>query len=198
MAEERVENMGKNQQEMYHELIDRAEHLTEFEAKYWKLFSDPGTWEFWLILMMLVVPLVVLYFAMDRRKILLLGFYGFNIHCWFQYIDATGARLGWWGYPYHMVPYVANFALDASLVPVTFMLVYQWTINHKKNYYLYTFLTSAIFAFILKPIMVWADLFTLEDGLRFVDLFMLYCIVFFISRMITSFFLFLGKKQEAF
>lgn len=30
----------------------------------------------------------------------------------------------------------ASFALDSSLVPVTYMMGYQWTLNNKKNYYI--------------------------------------------------------------
>jgi hypothetical protein len=190
--------MINKQQEMYQQLVHETEHLTEFDATFWHLYSNFGTWQFWIIFIMLIAPLVILYFTIDRRRILLLGFYGFNIHTWFGYIDNSGVRAGWWGYPFHLFPYLSNFALDASLVPVAFMLVYQWTIRHRKNFYLFSFILSAFFAFILKPIMVQFHFFVLGDKLRYVDLFILYCVVFIVARMITSLFLFMGKKDEAF
>ncbi|MGV3487229.1 MAG: CBO0543 family protein [Tuberibacillus sp.] len=185
-----------SQPEMYQEFVKKTVEMAKLNEKYWALYSNPGTWQFWIAFLMLVVPLIILYFRLDRKKILLLGFYGYNIHVWFGYLDYIGTNQGWWGYPYHLIPFLRSFVLDGSVVPVTFMLVYQWTINHKKNYYLYSFITAFVFAFIFKPILHEFGLFSLN--VRYVDLFLVYCIVILISRMITSIFLYISKKEENF
>src|SRR5699024_6153519 len=75
----------------------------------------------------------------DKSKALLLGFFGLNYHVWFSYTNSIGVGLGLWEYPYHVIPFLPSFSLDAALVPVCFMLLYQWTLNHNKNIYLYWF-----------------------------------------------------------
>ncbi|WP_374121057.1 CBO0543 family protein [Neobacillus sp. PS2-9] len=49
------------------------------------------------------------------------------------YINLLGVNRGLWSYPFQLIPTMPSFAFDSSFVPVTFMLVYQWTLHHKKN-----------------------------------------------------------------
>jgi len=63
-------------------------------------------------------------------------------------------RLGMWGYPFQIFPLLPNFTLDAAVVPVTLMLVFQWTYKHNKNYYLYALLSAIFFGLVFKPILV--------------------------------------------
>jgi hypothetical protein len=185
--------MNQQQQELYDDVIKLQKKAIELNTYYWKEYSSFDTWQFWMALFILIVPLIVLIFAIDREKIFLIGFYGFNIHAWFAYIDSFGAKSGLWAYPYQVIPFFPSFPLDASLVPVTFMLVYQWTLNHNKNFYLYSFITACIFSFILKPLLVNFDLFVLNKNVNYFYLLIVYCFVFLFSRMVTKIFL-LGKK----
>ena len=89
-------------------------------------------------------------------------------------------------------------SLDGALVPVAFMLVYQWTLNKKKNFYLYAIALSAIFSFGLKPLLVSVNLFGLNKGMNYFYLFLLYCLMFLISKFITNFFLKLQNKVKAY
>ncbi|MFB5191643.1 CBO0543 family protein [Alicyclobacillus fastidiosus] len=157
---------------------------------YWSLYSGPGTWQFWFNCFILIAPLTVLYVQLDRRKALLIGFYGFNVHIWFGLIDAFGSGRALWTYPYKIFPFLPiSFALDVSLVPVVYMLVYQWTINHEKNYYLYATLTSAAFAFVLKPVFSVLQLFHLYRWMNYFYLFLGYVVVMLVSKLITDLFL---------
>lgn len=122
--------MTKEQGKRLNEILELQEKVVSMWLDYWKDFSHFGTGPFWVIFLMLVVPLVVIYFKIDRTKVFQIGFYGFNIHTWFTYSDAIAMRTGHVYYPFQFIPVMpVNFALDASLVPVTFMLVYQWCIN---------------------------------------------------------------------
>ncbi|RCW42373.1 hypothetical protein DFP97_11797 [Paenibacillus prosopidis] len=87
-----------------------------------------------------------------------------------------------------------SFVLDVSLVPVVYMLVYQWTVNNHKSPYLYLTLLSAVFAFIFKPILSWLDLFKLYEGVNFVTLFCGYLVLMLVSIWITAFFLHLQRS----
>lgn len=187
--------MKEKQLELLNEIRSMAEEVSQFQMEYWKSFSDFGIWQFWVVILMLIAPLIVLFISIDKSKMLLLGFFGFNYHIWFAYANSIGINLGFWEYPYQIVPFLAGFALDASFIPVSFMLLYQWTLNHKKNIYLYSVLLSAIFAFVLKPIMVNLHFFHMFKGVNYVHLFIFYVAFFIISKLITTFFLWFHKRK---
>jgi|GEM_PF-768410 len=188
---------------MTQEQFDRLQLLFRLQDKlsatwldYWQTFSF-GTWQFWINVLMLLVPIGVVLILLDKTKALLLGFYGYTVHMLFTYIDAFGSIRALWYYPFKVVPILPiSIALDVSLVPVTFMLVYQWTLNHKKNYYLYTTGLCLFFAFVFKPVMSYLDLFELNRGTTFFHLLPCYLIIMLVSKWITNLFLlFVGEKR---
>ncbi|WP_409304201.1 CBO0543 family protein [Peribacillus sp. SCS-155] len=166
-------------------------------SDYWSQYSDFGTWQFWINLAFLIIPLIVLYIFMDKRKALLLGFFGFNVHVWFTYIDTYGGTRALWYYPYKLLPVLPiSFALDVSLVPVSYMLLYQWALNNKKNYYLFMLILSALFSFVLKPLLISLDLFELNRGANYFHLFLGYVAVGIVSKLITNLFLYFEHKAK--
>ncbi|MGM0883263.1 MAG: CBO0543 family protein [Bacillota bacterium] len=187
--------MTQKQQDALEQLRHIKKSLSSESFDYWINFSNASTWQFWVNIALLVLPLITLYIFLDKRRALHIGFFGFNIHIWFTYIDQFGVLHGLWQYPYKVVPFMPfSFVLDVSLVPVVYMLVYQWTVNHQKNRYLYLILLSAVFAFIFKPILSWLDLFKLYEGVNFVTLFCGYLILMLVSIWITAFFLHLQRS----
>jgi hypothetical protein len=178
-------------------ISEKQQELARDWLTYWNEYSDFSTWQFWFHVVMFCVPLILLYFKIDRSKALHLGFFGFNIHVWLGYFDAIGTRQGFWTYPYQMVPHVPNsLGLDASLAPVLFILVYQWTMKQQRNYYLYTLLLSLALSFILKPLFVSLNLFKFHMGFNYFHLFLTYVIIIFISKLITNLFLHFQKESN--
>lgn len=127
--------MQEEQIEQFNNIRSMKEQVTQLEMDYWQSYSYLDTWQFWIAIAMVVIPLIILFFTIDRQRTLLIGFFGFNYHVWFMYFDTTGIKLGLWEYPYQALPYLPSFSMDAAL---TFMLLYQWTINQQKNVYLST------------------------------------------------------------
>ncbi|WP_299088882.1 CBO0543 family protein [uncultured Metabacillus sp.] len=146
---------------------------------------------------MIILPLVILYFTIDRRRIFQLGFYGFNIHVWSIYLDAFASRFNYLGYPYKAIPYLPiNFGIDTSLVPVLFILVYQWTVEKKKQFYLYTLVLIIFISFIFRPLSVGHNLFRLHQGANYVHLFIGYIVITAISICITNLFLYMKNHPK--
>jgi hypothetical protein len=177
--------------ELINKIHAKASNMT---IHYWQSYSNLGTWQFWVIAGMVIVPLIALYFFMDRKKALLIGFFGFNVHVWFHYIDAFGIMRAFWNYPYNLFPLLIGFSLDAALIPVVFMFVYQWTLNKNKNFYLYATALSAFLSFLFKPTLVTFGFFKIYKGLNYFHLFLLYIVVFVISKLITNIFLHFVKE----
>ncbi|MCP1158777.1 hypothetical protein ACQCVH_18050 [Bacillus infantis] len=187
--------MGERQREMLKDIREKAGALSSEQIEYWKEYSSFNDWQLWAVIIILIVPLILLYFKIDRSKILLLGFYGLNYHIWFAYTNSIGIRLGLWEYPYELLPVLPSFALDASFVPVMFILLYQWTLNHKKNFYLYSLLLSAVFAFVIKPILVSLDFFRMFKGVNYFHLFLCYIAFFLVAKIITNIFISMQKNR---
>src|SRR5699024_1852010 len=105
-----------------------------------------------------------------------------------------GVGLGLWEYPYHVIPFLPSFSLDEALVPVCFMLLYQWTLIHNKNIYLYYIFLSSLFDFVLKPIMLKFHFIHMFSVIIYFYLFLFYIAYFIVSKLITNVFIWLQQK----
>lgn len=163
--------------------------LTEYFLNY-KLYAS---FEYWMMIAILLAPLVFIMLKIDKKKILQIGFYGYGIHIFISYLDLYGRSSGYWNYPFPVIPELPGLSLDSSLIPVAYMLMYQWTINRKKNYYIYAIVLSGGFAFVFKPMLVGIGLFKLY-GINYFHILIVYIIPAILSKLITDLFLWLQKK----
>jgi len=188
--------MSYSQQQFFSDINKMQEKVARLQEQYWLTYTNINSWQFWVMSLMLIIPLIILLLKIDKTKLFLMLFYAFNIHAWFAYIDSFGVRRGFWDYPHSLTPYFPfSMALDGSLVPVSYMFVYQWTLNNKKNYYLYAVALSMLFSFVLKPILVSIGLFGIHKGFNYFYLFLLYCLLFLLAKGFTSFFLWFQQKN---
>ncbi|WP_245976565.1 hypothetical protein [Paenibacillus prosopidis] len=90
--------MTKEQYDALEQLrhIKKSFSIESFD--YWINFSNASTWQFWVNIALLVFPLITLYICIDKSKAFHIGFFGFNIHIWFTYIDQFGVLHGLWQY----------------------------------------------------------------------------------------------------
>lgn len=100
-------------------------------------------------------------------------------------------------YPYKVVPFLpTSITLDTSFIPVSFMLLYQWTLNKNKNYYLYATGLCLFFSFLFKPALVAFGLFKLYKGVNYFHLLLVYISVMLLSKGITNVFLHFQKEAD--
>ncbi|ARK31939.1 CBO0543 family protein [Halalkalibacter krulwichiae] len=189
--------MSDAQIKMLEELRNAHQELGVTLLDYWQQYSGLNTIQFWINLIMLLAPLVILYMKIDRSRALLLGFFGFNVHTWFTYIDNVGVRFGFWSYPYQAIPFLpVHFGLDAALIPVSFMLLYQYCLNHEKNFYVFALGLCAGLSFVFKPYLVIFNLFQLHNGANYFYLFVFYLIIVGLAIVITNLFLHFEKTTK--
>lgn len=190
--------LEQEQKQFLKRLVTEGRETAFDWIEYWWKFSSFDTWQFWVNILMLTVPLIILYFKIDRTKAFHLGFFGYSVHILFTYFDTTLVRFGLISYPYQAIPILhVNFGLDVSLIPVSFMLLYQWTLNNKKNFYLYGTLLSGFLAFIFKPILKSHNLIEWHLWANVLYLFIFYVIIIVLSKWVTnlfSYFEYRGKK----
>ena len=190
---ENVECMGKEQLGEFNHLVEIQKELTTMEIKYWNQYSSYNDWHFWFMVVLFILPLIVLFLFIDRRRMFQLGFFGYGIHILQTDVDIVTTHLGKWTFPYKLIPfYPISFTLDASFIPVTFMLVYQWTLNHKKNFYLYAMIPALFFSFMARPFLVAINI--TKPGLggggwkAYLTLFVIHLIIAYASKWITDIF----------
>ncbi|ARK32419.1 hypothetical protein [Halalkalibacter krulwichiae] len=190
--------MGKEQTLMYKEISTIREELSDLQVQYWSLYSDLSTWQFWLMfLLFFMIPLVSIYFFIDRKHIFQIGFFGFNIHMWLQYIDTWALKEGLWGYPYELLPFIpGNHSLETALIPVLFMYVYQFHMRNTKKFYLYSIGLCVFLGGIFKPILSLHHLFEFHKQTAFYHIILVYLVVFVFSVVITKLFLFLQTRPS--
>jgi hypothetical protein len=190
--------MNEEQSKQLNGLKETSRELAQDWVDYWQTYSYFDTWQFWVNVALLIIPLIFLYIMLDRTKAFHIGFFGFAAHILSTYIDGYSTRFGHWEYPYKIIPLLPiNFGLDTSLIPVVIMLVYQWTLNRNKNYYVALIIVAALFAFVLKPILSFFDLFQLSKGSNYFHLFLWYISGGILAKWVTNIFLSFEKNSKA-
>src|SRR5690625_2724206 len=134
--------------EYWEQIRNKQNELNSLLNDYWNDYSAIGTWQFWIVLTFLIVPLVILYFAVDRKRIFELFFFGYTVHILWSYTGIIIERYGFFIHTYFLAPVLPfGLTMNASALPVAFLLIYQYCTNKGKNFYLYGLLVTAIFAF---------------------------------------------------
>ncbi|WP_405102011.1 hypothetical protein [Oceanobacillus sp. FSL H7-0719] len=177
-----------DQSSVLNDMYKKSEELNSTLISYWKEYSYIDSWQFWVVLGFLVIPLIILYFTIDRTKIFEILFFGFSVHMLWSYTDIVLGKTNLFVHLYYIVP-LLPFALSisSSLLPIGFMLAYQYCLNHNKNFYLYAVLLSAIFSFGFGTIENLIGLTDFNDGMNVFYVFLIDLGVVFISYWLTKF-----------
>ncbi|MCA0174001.1 CBO0543 family protein [Bacillus sp. RAR_GA_16] len=182
-----------DREKQFEHIVSLKKELESTTIEYWRQFSDYSTWQFWVILAMLIIPLIVLFLFIDRKKIFLLGFFGFSVHVLAAYLDALGVRKSWWDYPYIAIPQLpSSVSIDASFIPVYMIFLYQWCLNKEKNYWLYGSLSAIAFTFLFKPLLIGLHLFELYTN--WFVLLAAYLFVIYAAKLLTDLFIKLSER----
>lgn len=179
------------------EQFDKAVKLRTKSAEtimdYWINNSLYSSFEYWLLVAFLLAPLVILFFKIDKCKIFLICFYGYSVHMLSLYTNVIGINRGLWNYPFPIIPDLPSIAFDSSLVPITYMFMYQWTLNQKRNYYLTAILLAMFFAFLFEPLLIQMDLFKMYGKINYIHRFFVYVLIAMLAKFITNIFLKMNK-----
>ena len=146
-----------------------------------------GNWQFWFAVALLVVPIIILFFTIDRRRLFELLFFGYTVHMMWTYTDLPLQRHGFFVHTYFITP-VLPYALNltAAALPVVFILTYQYCTNRNKNFYLYAILVSAIFTFGFGTFEKYIGVAEFRKGMNQFWLFLIDLVIVFVSYWFTK------------
>lgn len=109
-----------------------------------------GNW--WMLLAFLIVPWFIWFKFVDRGRMLEILLFGTITIIFTLILDGTGNDFGFWVYPTELIPIAPEaFEFDISMVPVGFMLIYQY-FSTWKSFVIALVSFSAIYAFIGEPL----------------------------------------------
>jgi hypothetical protein len=136
---------------------DLQEKLTKLDVENW-LAHQLFTWNWWILLVFLVMPWIIWFKLTDRRRLPEILLFGTLICIPTVFLDVIGNSFGLWAYPIKFAPFIPRaIPFDMSMIPVTFMLLYQYW-KAWKPFLIALFVMAATFAFIGEPLSVWIKL----------------------------------------
>lgn len=176
-----------NYKDYWEQLHDTREELNSLLHSYWNDYSNIGTWQFWTVLASLVIPLIILFFTVDRRRIFELFFFGYTIHILWSYTSIVIENYGYFVHTYFLAPiFPFGLTMNASALPVSFLLLYQYCTNTNKNFYLYALIVIAIFSFGVTSIEESLGLLEFRKGMNQFYIFIIDIVIVFSSYWFTK------------
>lgn len=136
--------------------------VSDANIEYFKFWKEETFlhWDFWLTLLITVLPWIIwwrFHKRESRARLLTVGLFVIFITSWFDFI---GTIFGFWFYTGKNVPTIPSFMpWDFSLFPVVIMLLVQ--VKPKTAPWKKALLFSACCAFIGEPIFIWLHLYIL-------------------------------------
>jgi hypothetical protein len=180
--------IAMNFHEYWNDIYAKSKDLNSELISYWKQYSSIDSWQFWFVLILLVAPLILLYFTVDRKRVFEIFFYGYTVHVLWTYTDTLLGSTTLFVHEYFIIPLLPfALSLTSSVLPVGFLLVYQYCTNNQKNFYLYSTILSAIFAFGFATIEEQLGLIEFNNGMNTFYVFLIDIVIAFTAYWITIF-----------
>jgi hypothetical protein len=174
--------------EYWEQIYSQSEKMNSLITSYWREFSGLSTWQFWVVLALMVLPLILVYLAVDRSRTFEIFFFGYTVHILWTHADSFFERYSYFVHTYFlfpMFPYALN--MTASALPVGFLLIYQYCTNHRKSFLLYTILGAAVYAFGFATLEEWAGLVHFNKGMTQFYIFLIDIAIAYAAYLLTRF-----------
>lgn len=177
-----------NYREYWDKIFKQNNDMNSLITSYWHEYSHMGTWQFWVVISLLILPLVLVYFTVDRRRIFELFFFGYTVHLLWAYTDLTLQRYSFFVHTYFFSPIFPNaLNMTASALPVGYLLLYQYCLNRGKNFLIYTLYLSAVFAFGIASIEAMMGMLEFHKGMNQLYLFLIVIVITYTAYFFTRF-----------
>lgn len=154
--------------------------LFQLEVDGW-LKNEFLTWEWWILVVFLIMPWVIWAKLVKRDIILEILLFGTIIILITTLLDVVGAQYSFWDYPIAFLPIIPRaFPFDFSMVPVAYMLLYQY-FRTWRSFISAQIIMALIYAFIGEPFCEWVKFVNYLEW-RYIYSFIYYIIVGIVTR----------------
>jgi hypothetical protein len=141
-------------------IIDKQHQLSQIRISDW-INREVFSFQWWLLVAVLIIPWIIWWKCVDRKRLLEITLFGAIISIISFCLDSTLTELTLWGYQYKIFPvWPILMSVDFSMIPVSFMFVYQY-FRETKKFIIAMAVVAAVFAFIAEPLLVWIGIYRL-------------------------------------
>ena len=143
-----------------HEEIREAQvKLHQLTHKNW-YNHDFLTLDWWLLIIVMILPWIIWWKLVDKDSLIEITLYGLFIALFSGILDTIGFSLGLWSYPNKVIPINPPlFPADFTLLPVTYMLLYQYFTSWKP-FIIASTIVFGVYTFAGEPFLEWLGVYT--------------------------------------
>ena len=155
-------HINVSQHPLWQRQIELRKMLRDVSIDFW-LKTNVFSLVWWLELILVFLLWFFWWKRVDKTRLLEIAFYGLMVAITATVIDLIGTESVLWGYPNMLVPLMPPlFVVNFSLLPVIYMLVYQY-FSSWKSFVIATLIISFIFAYGLEPLAIWLDIYEMNN-----------------------------------
>ncbi|MFD1040460.1 CBO0543 family protein [Virgibacillus byunsanensis] len=143
---------------IFNEVLETNEKLVQLRIEHYfenVIFSN----QWWFLIGVTIAIWIIWAFLVDKSRVKTILFVGFITSFIALLLDDIGLSLALWTYPYLLTPFSNQFQpVDLAIVPVGYMLVYQYFIRWRLFLFVLT-LVSIFAIFVVEPMFIKFDLY---------------------------------------
>jgi len=168
----------------FDEIMEAQNIAIAMQHQHW-LHKELFTFQFWLILFMLLVPWILWWKLVDKRRLVEILLYGSLVQTVVTVIDEVGCQLNLWEYPFDIEPLFPRFIpANLTVLPIVFMLLYQF-IPRWKPYVIMSTLLASVFSFLMEPLLSWLGIYKLFQW-KYIYSFPIYIFLFILFKWLME------------
>src|SRR5690625_7822209 len=97
-----------NKEQLYHKILESRDETQHLISQFWSQYSNINTWYFWFILLSIFISFVILYFAIDKKRIFEISLYGYSVHVLWSKVDNALASHNYFVLPLSLTSFIPN------------------------------------------------------------------------------------------
>lgn len=122
-------------QQQYIEIFNKNQASVQSHVDFWVEYVV-FSWQWWVMVGTFIL-LWSLFWKLKKSEVLpRISIFGLFWIIVASNLDGLGYELGLWGYTYNLSPFLPkSYVFDYCLIPITYMLIYQYFPNGKRFFY---------------------------------------------------------------
>ncbi|MEN6348705.1 MAG: CBO0543 family protein [Syntrophomonas sp.] len=152
--------LGAAHNSLFDQYLSAKQYMFELRTEHW-LKHEILSAQWFGIIIGTVIFILIWWRLLDKKRLVEILLFGFFIAATSSILDGVGTEINAWDYPYKIGPMLFPLvAVDLLMLPYIFMLLYQYFAKWK-DYLVALTITSAVFCFIVEPILKYTGIYEL-------------------------------------
>jgi hypothetical protein len=133
-------------------IIELKRSLLQLSIQHW-LNYELFTWQWWAKFIYMIVPIIIWYKLLDRKRISEIVSYGLLVSLILTILDVIGFNFVLWEYPIRSLPIGFFIINDVVFLPIVYMLFFQYY-SEWKSFIVANIFLSIVGSFIVEPLYI--------------------------------------------